>query len=346
MTRLMLLALIGLSAALSVGARPLAHEPTHDRIAAAAEAFLESLSPEQLERARRPIVDDNRLDWHYVPRSRAGVAIRDLDAPQRTALHDLLRSTLSSQGYLQAGAVMELDQVLHDLAAARGRRADHRDPELYFVTIFGDPAGDSAWAWRLEGHHLSINVTSAAGEVIGVTPWFFGANPDVVPGGHRRAGFRALGSEADLAWTLLRSLSPEQREIAIVSERAPRDVILSPGVDRLDPAGLVVADMTDEQRATIVALIHEYVHDLDDDLAHAQLESLGDEGIDAMRFAWMGATEPGSPHYWRLHSNAFVIEYDNVQNGANHSHTVWRDLDDDFGGDALREHLERFHAGE
>jgi hypothetical protein len=64
-----------------------------------------------------------------------------------------------------------------------------------------------------------------------------------------------------------------------------------------------------------------------------------------MRFAWAGATEPGAGHYWRLHAGSFVIEYDNTQNGANHVHTVWRDLERDFGGDVLREHIERDHGG-
>jgi hypothetical protein len=41
-----------------------------------------------------------------------------------------------------------------------------------------------------------------------------------------------------------------------------------------------------------------------------------------------------------------VIEYDNTQDGANHIHTVWRDLERDFGGDALREHVRREHGGQ
>jgi hypothetical protein len=88
------------------------------------------------------------------------------------------------------------------------------------------------------------------------------------------------------------------------------------------------------------------VHDLDDELAHEQLARLGEDGLSRMTFAWAGATEPGSGHYWRLHAGSFVIEYDNTQNGANHIHTVWRDLERDFGGDALREHVRREHGGQ
>ncbi|HJO11303.1 MAG: DUF3500 domain-containing protein [Gammaproteobacteria bacterium] len=29
------------------------------------------------------------------------------------------------------------------------------------------------------------------------------------------------------------------------------------------------------------------------------------------------------PHYHRVQGLSFLIEYDNVQNGANHVHSVW-----------------------
>lgn len=319
-------------------------ETVHETMVDAARRLIDLTDDTQMAQLQLAIDDANRLDWHYVPRTRQGLAIRDMSQAQRQALHRLLRSALSTSGYQQSVSIMELDQVLHDIAAAAGRRADHRDPELYWVAIFGEP-GDGAWGWRLEGHHLSLNFTSAGGEVIGVTPLFQGANPAHIDHGHRRDGFRALGEEGDLAWSLLRSLSDEQRQQVIVSDQAPRDVILSPGVDRLgEVVGLPVSEMTDEQRSIARRLLDEYVHDLDAELASAQLVALGDQGFERMRFAWMGATEPDAPHYWRLHAGSFVIEYDNVQNGANHVHTVWRDLTSDFGGDVLRRHLEAAHA--
>ena len=41
--------------------------------------------------------------------------------------------------------------------------------------------------------------------------------------------------------------------------------------------------------------------------------------------------EPGQPHYYRIQGPRLLIEYDNVQNGANHVHSVWRDPEGDFG---------------
>jgi len=316
----------------------------HDAMAEAARALLDALDSEQRERAQLEIDDPNRLDWHYVPRPRQGLPLGDMTTEQREAAHGLLRAGLSSRGYLKVHGVIEIEALLYELAQERGRRAEFRDPGNYYFTVFGKP-GDGPWGWRIEGHHVSINFSSLHGELIAATPFFLGADPATVRHGHR-AGLRVLGAETDLAWELLRSLSDEQRSEAIIADRAPRDIILAPGApaDRLgDPTGLAFQDMTNDQRTLTRRLLHEYVHNLHDDLAAQQLARLEASGFDGLRFAWAGGTEPGRPHYWRLHAALFAIEYDNTQDGANHIHTVWHDLERNFGGDPLREHLEHDH---
>jgi hypothetical protein len=62
-----------------------------------------------------------------------------------------------------------------------------------------------------------------------------------------------------------------------------------------------------------------------------------------MFFAWAGGTNPGDPHYYRIQTSAFLIEFDDTQDNANHIHSVWRDLRNDFGGDLLRAHYETGH---
>lgn len=60
-------------------------------------------------------------------------------------------------------------------------------------------------------------------------------------------------------------------------------------------------------------------------------------------FAWAGGIQKGEPHYYRIQTPAFLIEYDDTQNNANHIHSVWRDFDGDFGGDLLAQHYEASH---
>ena len=93
--------------------------------------------------------------------------------------------------------------------------ASRRDPGLYFTSVFGTPSSTAPWAWRFEGHHLSLNVTQLPGQPPSVGPVFFGANPATVPSGVE-AGFRLLAGEEDLARELV-SLLPEERRKEIRS---------------------------------------------------------------------------------------------------------------------------------
>jgi hypothetical protein len=78
-------------------------------------------------------------------------------------------------------------------------------------------------------------------------------------------------------------------------------------------------------------------------VANARLAKLREAGLNAIRFYWLGGTNPGEQHYYRVQGPTFVFEYDNTQDGANHSHTVWRDFAGDFGRDVLREHHQAYH---
>ena len=81
-----------------------------------------------------------------------------------------------------------------------------------------------------------------------------------------------------------------------------------------------------------------------DDPALLAEEERGKIDTAEVHFAWAGVAERGGPHYYRLQGGSFLVEFDNTQNEANHVHAVWRDMDNDFGGDALRDHLRRDHG--
>ena len=55
---------------------------------------------------------------------------------------------------------MSLEEVLKILEHDSGER---RDPEKYYFSIFGEPKDTGTWGFRVEGHHLSLNFTVAAG---------------------------------------------------------------------------------------------------------------------------------------------------------------------------------------
>src|SRR5256885_16897670 len=192
-----------------------------EEMASAANNLLATLTPEQAARASYPLNDAERFNWHFIPRERKGLPFKEMAPEQKHLAHALLSTALSHQGYLKASTIMSLEQVLRELEQGKGPT---RDPELYFLTLFGNPDPQLTWGWRVEGHHLSLNFLLAAGHEIAVTPSFLGSNPGEVREGPRK-GLRVLGAEEDLARQLVGSLTEEQKKVAIYTNTAPREII-------------------------------------------------------------------------------------------------------------------------
>jgi hypothetical protein len=298
--------------------------------------------------ARLPFEDeDERRNWHYIPRARRGLALAEMDAGQANAAYDLLATALSLHGFATATAVMALEDVLDRIEGGH-RHRHHRD---YSVSVFGAPsvAADAPWGWRFEGHHLSVNVTLVDGEVE-ATPLFFGANPAelLAPSGHPIT--RPLAAEEDLALALFGALTPDQRDAAVLGDQAPDD-ILSQAAPRLDAAdgtlpdpteGVRLGALTGEAATLAEGLVRLYVGRLEPRLADAWWRRI-EPGWGDVHLAVAGEARHRRPQYYRLSGPSLLVEYDNTQNDANHVHTVVRDPDGDFGDDLLRRHREAHH---
>jgi hypothetical protein len=317
-----------------------AHEASIE-MAQAANNFLAALSPEQKAKTSFEFTDAERTNWHFIPRARKGLPIKEMTQEQRLLAHALLASGLSHRGYGKAVSIMSLETVLAELEKARP--AAVRDPEMYFVSIFGKPAGRDPWGWRVEGHHLALNFSMAGDAAPAMTPSFFGTNPGEVREGPR-AGTRVLGTEEELGRQLVKALNEEQRKTAVIRAEAPKDIINVPGRADTKPEGLAQSKMTPEQSALLTRLIKEYLGRHRPDVAAEDWAKIEKAGIANVHFAWAGGFERGEPHYYRIQSRGFVLEYDNTQNGANHVHSVWRDFDHDFAGDLLKAHYQEAHA--
>lgn len=293
-----------------------------------ARDFLAALTDGQRGQAAHAFTDPRRLRWTYVPAPRPGVALLGLSGQARKLAHRLLATALSRHAFAQAVTIMALEEVL-DLDEG-GRRGRHSDG--YQLAIFGEP-GSEAWSWRFEGHHLSVTATVAFG-VTTVAPLFLGAHPAAISYGGA-AVIRPLPLEEELARTLLRELTPAQRDLAIVDRVAPPDILsgTAPYVDSaLDPLGVSATDLPPGTRDLMCRLAEVYVDRLAPSL-RLPLERRG------LSFAWAGSTEAGEGHYYRIQGPDLLIEYDNTQNGADHAHTVLRRPGADFGAELLPAHL-------
>ena len=206
------------------------------------------------------------------------------------------------------------------------------------------PTGASRGGWRVEGHHLSINVTVVDGNIVSATPSFFGADPAEVKYGPKK-GLRILRQEEEQARELYLSLDPAQRDRAVLYPGAPADLITgaSPRVHIEDAAGLPAETMSADQRERLMALIGLYIEKKPHEVAVNARRKIEAEGFGNIHFGWAGGHHRGQEHYYRIHGPSFFVEYDNTQDRANHIHSVWRDIHDDFGMDVLRSHYLRDH---
>ena len=318
---------------------------TAEHMTQAAVNFLGILSPTLREKASQPFDGNERFRWHYIPIEmweRQGVSLKELNAKQQEAAFSLMQSGLSPDGYQKARAIINLESILGEIEKTDGEARLERNPEYYYFTVFGDPTGNGAWGWRAEGHHVSLNFTVVNKELISPNPFFFGSNPAEVPQGDKK-GLRVLFAEEDLARQLLTSLTPYQKTIAVIDTDAPSDILTrnAPKVEFEAVEGLPVETMQTHQRDLLIQVVHEYINRLPDEVAEIERRKLRESSVNDIHFAWAGGEERRMPHYYRIHGPFFFVEYDNTQNNANHIHSVWRHIEDDFGVDLLRLHYNK-----
>lgn len=309
-------------------------------IAERAKAWLQSLDEGQRSRVLAPFDSRDAREWTYLPGPRPGLALADMNERQRVLAMKVLESGLSSTGADTARSIMQLESTLRQIEQGEGDSAyEGRDPLYYWFRLLGVPDDFSPWAVHIGGHHLCLHFTVAQNHVAG-TPLFFGANPAVVPSGPQ-AGLQTLPQEEKLARELLGALATDQLQQAVVSAEAPADIATrrDPVADiGVIPRGLRYEHLDTGQQRQLQRLIHHYLGRLRHDLASTAWRALVDEGLSEVSFAWAGSTKARSPHYYAVAGQSFLLEYDNVQDGANHVHTVWRDVRSDWGIDVLARH--------
>ncbi|WP_337177724.1 DUF3500 domain-containing protein [Paludisphaera sp.] len=311
---------------------PRAEEKTGALMIDAARRFLGTLDADLRAKASFALDDPERQNWHWIPRPRKGVSIKEMTHYQRPLAFALLDTGLSGAGSVAAATTMSYEEIIRIQENESGRI---RDPELYYVSVFGTP-GEGRWGWRWEGHHLSLNYTLDGDEIVSVTPFMFGSNPAKVVSGPNE-GLRSLAAIQDPIYKLLASLSPGQKEVAILSERVPKipsspnDAVAQPLPAGKD--GLAYDDMTEEQRALLRAAGAAYLEMFPEAGREVLMDGLR-RGEGRRTFAWYGTTDTTKPHAFRLQGPSILIDFNNEQDGGNHIHTFFRDLSEDFGSPA------------
>ena len=321
----------------------------HAKVSAAmvdsARRWLASLDSAQRDKATYHYLDGERIFWYYPPLNRHGLPLRDMTEPQRALALELMATGLTDETNRQANLIIEHELVLGPLEQEWNQVTFVRDPELYYWTVFGEPGRHDPWGWRVEGHHLSVHYSVWGDQVLAVTPFFLGANPAEVRKGPKE-GLRILGRREDLAIELMASLDAGQRGKAVIHDQAPWD-ILGYNTSKQpvhNDEGLAARDMNGTQQEILMTLIAEYVNGAPAPVAEQRLATIRESGLDDFRLVWAGGLDRSRDHYYRIHGGQFIVEFDNIQNEANHIHSVWRDVENDFAADVLRDHRLMYHV--
>jgi hypothetical protein len=328
--------------ALAAGAAVSAQRASANMVAAA-NRFLQALTPEQRQQATFAFDNAERMRWNFIPDEafpRNGLPIKAMTEPQRKLAHDLLKTGLSDRGYMTYTQIMQLEDILK-VVEQPPRFA--RDKEAYRFSLFGSPDIKGSWGWRVEGHHVSLHFTVVNGTPV-ANPTFAGSNPAEVRDGVEK-GKRVLATLEDAGRTLVMALDAAQRATATINAVAPNEILTANKLDiqPLSPEGLKASAMNAAQRQALEQVIDAYTGLMTPEIAAARVKKIRDAGIENVTFAWAGPVERGQKHYYRVQGPTFLIEFDNTQNDGNHVHSIWRDFKDDFGRDLLREHVRASH---
>ena len=299
----------------------------------AAQNFLAGLPDDLRAKAALPYDHDMRLVWHYYPTvawQRSGVMLKELTPEQKALFRAMLRSGTSERGYETAANLMELEAILREIENTPFARV-FRDPERFFLTIFGEPSLTGRWYWKIEGHHFILSYMIDKGRIVSSTPFVVGANPGRVPSGPQR-GLRILPGQEDLGRQLFTSLGPVARAKAQFASEPPFDVLTNADLraKRLPFVGISHAELDAGQQAVLQAILEVYTGLQPTEVSDKLLADIAAAGMDQVHFAWAGSGEPGKPHYYQVHGPSFIVEFCNGQNGGNHIHVAWRDYANDF----------------
>lgn len=313
-----------------------------------ATIFLETLSDELKSQTVFAFDDDERFNMNYVPIPRKGPRFHDFNEAQKAAALDLLKTSLSEEGFRKSEEIRSLEQILRVIENNDNDKMPdgrpRRDPLNYHFSIFGDPISEEPWGWRFEGHHLSLNFTSSDQKISSATPTFFGTNPGVIKiTGHKEK--EVLNKETALSFELVNSFSPEQLKKAKFADIAPKEIITTTQrkVEGFEQKGIFYKDFTTDQQILFHDLINLYLNNYEKGFSEGYRDRIKKAGVENLSFSWAGSLERGVPNYWCIQGPVLLIEYDNTQTDANHVHTVVRDPTNDYGEDTLKKHYEQDH---
>ncbi len=295
-------------------------------------SLVATLSPDQRQAVSFPFGGKRFQRWNYMTGSAfsPGLPLERMTKIQKTSALDLLSAGLSKTGFDKANRVMLQQEILRDLLR---KGTPDRNRERFSVMLFGQPSATTFWGWRWEGHHLSLTYTLKGHDVVSVTPNSFSSEPNTVSGGPHK-GMIALPDEERLGRTLFGDLSARVKRTSLIGEMSPGNVLATAGRENeiKERRGVPWADLSSSQRDLVLRLVDVYTSDhLPADLAAVQRARIREGDLMSARFAWAGdETNDRASIYYRIHGDAFFIEFASLFGQPLHLHTAVHDRERNF----------------
>ncbi|TWT01813.1 DUF3500 domain-containing protein [Planomicrobium sp. CPCC 101079] len=299
-----------------------------------AQAFLATLSDEQVETIQYDLTAENAAVWSNFPVNmvqRNGILLGSLSEESLKAAKALFYTALGEEGYEQLVMNLEAEEEL-------GESDSGYDADLYYVSLLGEVSDSSTWILQVGGHHYANNFTFNA-EQTGATPFFVGTEPQSFETADGET-VEPMAVHKSAIYTMLDSLSEDQLAEAEITDKFD-DVLVGPGNDGNFPAeseGTLVSSLSEEQQELVKEAIEAWVSDVNEEDREALLEAYYAEDAWAETYiAWSGSTsseDQGSyiridgPRVWIEFAVQGGIVFDDV-----HFHTIWRDKLADYGGE-------------
>jgi hypothetical protein len=320
---------------------------THS-IREAAEAFLGALNQDQRAKTLFPVDTIEWRKWSNIHPTlmRHGTALFEMSDSQRERAFDLLRESLSTQGFETALDVMHLNETVMEMTG----RLDEYGEDLYWLSIMGTPSPTEPWGWQIDGHHLIINYFILGDQVV-MTPTFLGSEPVHARSG-KYAGRRVFEAEEQQGLVMIRALTTDQRKTAILAPEITGEVFTSAFRDNIELkyAGIRYDELTNPQHDLLLGLVDLHVGRMRSDHARLKMAEV-QRHLRETYFCWMGGIEDDSVFYYRIQSPVIIVEFDHQRGIAfrqyekpykDHIHIVVRTPNgNDYGKDLLRQHYQQ-----
>lgn len=281
-----------------------------------------------------------------------GLRLDEIDNKLRDAIMNVLKTTLSPEGYDKAVKAMRINHFLGELVESPKVMNEFS----YNFVLFGRPSTTRPWGWSFYGHHLCLNIFLYKNQIV-ASPWFTGAEPNEIDDGPY-SGTRIMQIEEELGLRLMQSLTPDLQQKARVFEQM-HDPAMPPGRwnrddqrhlcgayrdNRVVPnEGITVEGFTEEQKKFMYGIFEQYLLYLPARARQMKLDQIRQYESETY-FCWIGGYGDSDPFYYRLQSPVVLVEFDhhsgvflnNEEPKKFHIHTLLRTPNAGDYGQALR----------